>query len=430
VANTAILGENLKRNPGGGFEGTGEGWTATKWFPQTVGLEAEVFFNYNLQSQEGEFNEKDPDYRQDLIAILAIALRDGPRPERTPQTDLNLTDKGPRIEEVCCLLPRRASYCSFSPGGKHVVYQETTTISAVDPLQPDKPIELARFEHRLWSIHVFDEELRLLACEAMSQSDTAMSSDDPKRLWWIEPGGKGKRLLLGPDKDLGLGDPRVSPDKRYVAVEKWKERTGRRGRYTIVAFLDLHSSSTEVAELTNESLSEVGWRGKADELRAVLVANRWTTDKDKPAMVYLADPATGKLASEPGFSVPDHENRQVSPNGKYRAKIEGKARLVIIDLATHQKRVFNFHEDDWPFVGEGCVKWAGASFLQFHAGRLALIDINSMKMSYPTPRPALGTSESYVFSPDFRWVLCQKEEGEKSGLYLGRVMLSRNEHGL
>ena len=84
VMGTTILGEDLKRNPGGGFDGTGEGWTATKWFPQQYGLEAEVFFNYNLQAREGEFSEKDPDYRQDLLAILTTALRDGPRRTARP----------------------------------------------------------------------------------------------------------------------------------------------------------------------------------------------------------------------------------------------------------------------------------------------------------------------------------------------------------
>ncbi len=40
VMSTAILGEDLKRSPSGGFAGTGEGWTATKWFPQQYGLAA------------------------------------------------------------------------------------------------------------------------------------------------------------------------------------------------------------------------------------------------------------------------------------------------------------------------------------------------------------------------------------------------------
>ena len=87
-----------------------------------------------------------------------------------------------------------------------------------------------------------------------------------------------------------------------------------------------------------------------------------------------------------------------------------------------RKEIFKFHEDDHPFVGEGCVRWAGPRYLQFNAGRLALIDIDSMKMNYPVPRSTPGTSASYTFSPDFRWVLCQKEENEKAGLYLGRVV--------
>jgi hypothetical protein len=132
------------------------------------------------------------------------------------------------------------------------------------------------------------------------------------------------------------------------------------------------------------------------------------------------------LASD--VSVPDNVTHPVSPDGRHRAEIEGKERLVVVDLATREKRIFHFHEDDYPFVGEGCVKWAGPGYLQFNSGRLALIDIESMKMNYPVPRAAPGTSASYTFSPDFRWVLCQKEEGEKVGLYLGRVVTSSEPH--
>jgi len=31
---TAILGEDLRRDPEGGFSGELGGWTATKWFPE------------------------------------------------------------------------------------------------------------------------------------------------------------------------------------------------------------------------------------------------------------------------------------------------------------------------------------------------------------------------------------------------------------
>jgi hypothetical protein len=75
--NTAILGQNQKRNEGGGFSDEGGGWTATKWFLETDGHYGEVFFNYNLERRQGEFSEKDEEYADDLVAILASALRDG-----------------------------------------------------------------------------------------------------------------------------------------------------------------------------------------------------------------------------------------------------------------------------------------------------------------------------------------------------------------
>ncbi len=423
VVDTAILGEDLKRNPGGGFAGTGEGWTATKWFPQKDGLEAEIFFNYNLQSRIGEFREKDPDYREPLLMILAMALRDGPRPERTPKTDPNLRSGGPQIEEVCCLARYRSGHYSFSPGGKHAIYQDKSVVYAVDPFRPDAAVELARFEHRLWGIHVLDQELRLLASEALSKSDTGMSSDDPKQFWWVEPGGKGKQLLFGPGKDIDLGDSPVSPDQRYVVIERWKDRTEGQGRYAVVSFFDRRTRQTKLVELSNQSLSAVGWRQTNGELRAVLATNCWRLDPNEKQHAYLADPATGKLVLEPGVAIPDSQNRPISPDGKHRAEIEGKDRLVVVNLATNQKQAFSFHEDDLPFVGEGCVEWAGPRHLQFDARRLALIDITTMKMNYPTTLNGLGTSSSYLFSPDFRWVLCQKEDAEKSGLYLGRVVL-------
>jgi hypothetical protein len=289
-------------------------------------------------------------------------------------------------------------------------------------------MELARFEHSPWDVHVLDVDLRLLVIEVLSKPDAGVSSDTPKRLWWIEPGGKAKQLLLGPAKDIGLGDSPVSPDQRYVAIEKWKDRSEKRGSYKVISFLDRRTGKTNLVDMPNQSLSAVGWRQTNGEPKAVLITNRWGWELNEKQQIYLADPATGRFIIEPGASVPGNETRPVSPDGQHLAEIEGKERLVVIDVATNRKRVFSFHEDDLPFVGEGCVKWASTRYLQFQARRLALIDITTMKMNYPTQRPAPGTSAFYIFSPDFRWVLCQKEEAEKSGLYLARVVPSEEGH--
>jgi hypothetical protein len=74
----AVLGTSMKPIRGGS-----ETWSATKWFLQDEDLEAEVFFNYDLDGKVGEFSEKDEDYRTALLATLAIHLRDGPKAEGT-----------------------------------------------------------------------------------------------------------------------------------------------------------------------------------------------------------------------------------------------------------------------------------------------------------------------------------------------------------
>jgi hypothetical protein len=59
---TVVTGDNLGED-GGPFVGMGSGsWTATKWFLEDSGYEAEVFFNYDLKHLVAEFSEKDSDY--------------------------------------------------------------------------------------------------------------------------------------------------------------------------------------------------------------------------------------------------------------------------------------------------------------------------------------------------------------------------------
>ena len=84
---TAVFGTELRRLPGGSFQGKGN-WTATKWFLQEYGGDAEVFFNFNVSEKWAEFSEKDPgDYRDDLISEIATALRGGPPPDHAIEND-------------------------------------------------------------------------------------------------------------------------------------------------------------------------------------------------------------------------------------------------------------------------------------------------------------------------------------------------------
>jgi hypothetical protein len=67
---------------------TRDGWDANKLFLRNGPLEAEVFFNISSDGKQAQFIEKDEDYRRPLLALLAIALRDGKPPRRTSGPDL------------------------------------------------------------------------------------------------------------------------------------------------------------------------------------------------------------------------------------------------------------------------------------------------------------------------------------------------------
>lgn len=69
----AVIGDNLSRASGGGFNAEPPGdWTATKIF--LAGGEAEVFLNTNTVLGKAEFSIKDPDEGDQVLAELAKVL--------------------------------------------------------------------------------------------------------------------------------------------------------------------------------------------------------------------------------------------------------------------------------------------------------------------------------------------------------------------
>ncbi len=272
----------MDRQSEGGFSGTAGGWTATKWFPEHDGRSGEVFFNYNLGTRQGEFSEKDADYADDLIAILASAMRDGPRPQRSPDNDPNLTRTGPRIGKPRKLLSRLSSNYSFSPKGLVAIYQDGPTIWAlrIDQLG-GKPQAIVRFEHSPWEVRVLNEDLDLIVQEGIPETPGMRSSGDPMRIWWVDGKTKEKKLLRGPGKDISLAEAPLSPDHRYVALHQWMANPVGKGRTRFLQILDRENGEVRVFESQGRDLSLIGWKETEAGLRAVTVTNRWQFRKEE-----------------------------------------------------------------------------------------------------------------------------------------------------
>jgi hypothetical protein len=419
--NTAILGRSQSREKTGGFSGERDAWTTTKWFPEHDGLAGEVYFNYSLEDRQGEFSEKNADYADDLVAIFASAFRDGPRPERTPDDDPNITRIGPKIGQPRKLLSRLSHY-SFSPKGRFAVYQDRETISALSPDQADgKPFEITRFDHSPWTWHIVDDDLNLLVQEGIPTTLGVKSSADPMRIWWVDGKNREKKLLRGPEKDLNLAEQPLSPDHRYVVLDQWQGNPRKGDRTKVLFILDHDSGKTSICKSDKRDLTVTGWRQTNGAPRLVAVTNRWQFDKKAPTDLYLVDPATGKLERQKNIDSRLEIDNPLSPDGKHRIHV-GKDELLVTDVQGGTQRHFIFHEDDRRFIGPECIEWVSPRYLKFNGQRLALIDVTTMNMSFPVPadRAKFG-SHSYRFSPDVRWVLYQGATNDDEGLFLAPV---------
>ena len=109
----AVLGVGTGASEDGyGGEGT---WDATKMFLSADDVDgAELFFNVSVAGKQGVFSEKDEDYDKDDLYVLAIALRDGAPPPRTPVPRATRAQAIARAEPLAFQVPPDCS--DIEPG--------------------------------------------------------------------------------------------------------------------------------------------------------------------------------------------------------------------------------------------------------------------------------------------------------------------------
>jgi len=418
---TAVLGECLHRNPNGGFQGKGGNWTASKWFLQSDDDSAEVYFNYNLKLKKGEFSEKDEAYRDDLLRLLAHFLRDGPRPEGTPQNDPNLTEIGPQISQGTRLCSPHLPYYGFTPSGQFVLYAVLDRkgggfIYAADPRDPGKKEELVRVEKTIRGFFCGDPDGRqILIHESIPQEPgTLYSSSDPQRLWWVDrTQGKISPITgIWAEQFWYLGQFPLSPNGRFLAIQGARPRPKGEGNYSVIYIHNPQKNHTATIDWPDQgqeqSLQHVGWTGPAHLPRLVFQKGRIWGDGKKE--YFEADPVSGQFQPSAW-----NADRSVSPDGAFVAELEDDDKLAITDVATNERRLFTFHEADRRNVCKGCFRWVSPRYLILEFTRRLFLDVRTLKMNYVVPG---GGRNTYTLSPDFQWALWQEEDG----IYLSPVV--------
>jgi hypothetical protein len=421
---TAVLGTSLVRDPRGGFkDGRTGNWVATKWFLQDETAEAEIFFNFSTKEKRAEFSEKDEEYREDLIKQLVVGLRDGPLPERTLESDPSLTAVGPTITDWIAVGNSNET-CQFSQDSSTLMITVTdpgqnSQLFVAPTVEPTKRKLLASFEGSiLVQTYLSTEQgATLLVTEMLRQEAKTISSLDPQRLWLVDPQGKHEVRPPAGLTNWFASKHCLSPDARFVTLGSWETQPDKK-RARVIHLGDLQTGKWQRIALPATLLELVGWIG---EKPTGLVLTGLGVKKDEVRKAYSFEPITGQLS--PLAEIPREftPGRTFSPDGKRFHEVIGKERLVITDTASGQHNEFAFHPYDRRNVYPDSVQWAGNRYLVFQTTRTALINADTLKMSYPT------TKESGIdwveFSSDFKLALGHKD----GGLVLGRVLLPVDE---
>jgi hypothetical protein len=407
----AVLAEDARPLLGGGFEGQGGTWTATKLFLGREALVAEVFFNFDLDGMRGAFDEKDAEYAADLVGLLALEVRDGPRPARTPETDPQITLTGPKVPEWRLLARGQAQARVFERGNTRFVYSvprddggtELLSASLTDAGDVEPILSV---DDRIGSFVCAERRpdtcLVMLLRAAKTLSTGAATS-------FVVVDRKARtqsKLALG--GELLLAEQPVSPDGRVVAITRFR---GSEPRYTVLCFVTVATGAEMCLESFARPMNVVGWTTAGDQPRAV-VRQGLPWDETPPAYLVV-DPRDGNVE---GPATAPRGDPNLAPDGKHSVDCETEDTIVVRRVPDGASRSFLLHEDDRYALDEECVFWLGPRHLALYTSRMGIIDVESMKMSYPFPEDEDFTA---TFSDDMKWAVAHRDDG----LYVGRVVV-------
>ena len=273
VIEWALFGENLSPDLNESPPGN---WTAGKLFMQETGVEAEVFFNFDLTEGVGRFSEKDEDYRDDLVFFMVERFRDGVRLKRTPKEDANLTANGPRLDFKGPIARSNDCEFGFMPSNNRIWLADSKPggeLRLVTLADPRQELVVGHFDGVI-TVHPIDREgNRLVIDERIQNSPNAYSSDDEHRIWLIDQLAGTKTRMSGPWGKLGSVDS-VSDDGRFVALSCWTHSATRNSVNSHVNYFeDLQNGRTVEVDVDGTTSA---WTGSGESTRAFL--KQWSRE--------------------------------------------------------------------------------------------------------------------------------------------------------
>jgi len=403
------LGDALGRDDSG-FSGAGT-WHANKLFLQRPGIEAELFFNFDLAEKVGEFAQKDSEYTSDLLTFMARELRDGPLPPQTPENDVRISLVGPKLGEFRPLSPEGATFHAFEAKGTRVVYSVKdgagTRLVSVATEGPADEQELMRLEHDFTAMACDGSADLCLVEQTFHPKPNTFSGSDPSDFFLLQRAQKKVVPLTGPWGKAGSTTAAsLSPDGKVFAIASFKKKAKGAGGFHVLHFGRVEAPAGVITfEHGEDWLDVVGWQGSGDSLRAVVRSGLDYDEEQKPSW-FLVDPTTA--ASRDLAALDDPQPKTLSPDGKHRYACNKDEEIVITDVPGGAKRVFPVVPRERHALAEECeLSWRGPRFLEFSPERTAFIDVDSLKLSFPFAEGA--EPEGINYDPDFKWAVATRD---------------------
>lgn len=424
-----VLGKRLGA-PAQGLTPAAGNWAAAEWFIPSEDADANVIFSLDLTAGRAVFSEKATVFSEELLPLIAAAVRDGPRPPRTPENDPTFTTDGPRVVDLKTV-PNSTGWVShFARGGRFLIltasFDSTGAVRLVPLETPDKPIDVGTFDGSVFSAVNEDPDAnKLLVFQSPVSLGKGYATKGSYHLWRVDRRTGVRREIKCPHGLVTyIGYPpnrALSSDGRFLVVTCLARKPDSR---------DPVPSSIEVIDLATEQFTRMQtprsdlelscWSQTPDgSARLVLsLEDRLEIDFIPRGRKYVADPTTGVVTDMPSPPLPTPD-LFISPDGRLRLTVREREAIDITDLATGQVRTFDFREKDRKFIGDGMFAWLDSRYVKCST---FFIDVIDMKQGNMPMFEEGSRTKGYHFSPDFKWAVSSR--GEMFGeIIVGRVVL-------